>query len=328
MQMRKRHRSGSGAEVHFEAWLLPYADMITLLLAFFIILYAISLEEVNQRQAFAASIREAFSILPMETAPPAPGPETLSSPGSREPSFITGQSFRPGSRRMSPAVNRPPRFRFLRGEALDDLQLDHLTGCAPGNGCPLCESDGPDGRKSHPFIEEIRRFGERFQDLLQAGDMEIGIEDRGLRIRLQPDLLFASGSAQLQDSSRELIQELTELLQAVPGSSRIDVEGHTDNRSIQTFLYPSNWELSTARATTVVRQLVLKNNRFRERLRASGYADTRPLADNRTVPGRKLNRRVEIIVTEPRWQEPQADLLDIAMAAVSGAAGQAILLPR
>ena len=125
--------------------------------------------------------------------------------------------------------------------------------------------------------------------------MQTVIDRRGLVVRVLTDqLLFASGQATLRPAGFPLLNEVAQLLN-VDTRHPITVEGHTDNVPISSSQYPSNWELSTDRATTVVRYLIAKGVN-RERLGAVGYADLHPLASNATAAGRAKNRRVEIVL--------------------------------
>jgi chemotaxis protein MotB len=126
-------------------------------------------------------------------------------------------------------------------------------------------------------------------------EVQTVIDRRGLVVRVLTDqLLFASGQATLRTAGFPLLNEVAQLLN-VDKSHPITVEGHTDNVPISSSQYPSNWELSTDRATTVVRYLIAKGVN-RERLGAVGYADLHPLASNATAVGRAKNRRVEIVL--------------------------------
>jgi chemotaxis protein MotB len=126
-------------------------------------------------------------------------------------------------------------------------------------------------------------------------DVQTVIDRRGLVVRVLTDqLLFSSGQATLQSAGFPLLNEVAQLLN-VDKSHPITVEGHTDNVPISSSQYPSNWELSTDRATTVVRYLIAKGV-DRQRLGAVGYADLHPIASNATAAGRARNRRVEIVL--------------------------------
>lgn len=124
--------------------------------------------------------------------------------------------------------------------------------------------------------------------------MSLGTE--GVTLRIDDTLLFASGQAELTEQGRGLLDRLRDLLLSHGG--HVSVEGHTDNVPISTARYPSNWELSGARAIAVLRHLQQLGVPA-DRLRAIGYADTRPMADNSDVDGRAANRRVELVLHEP-----------------------------
>lgn len=124
-------------------------------------------------------------------------------------------------------------------------------------------------------------------------DVEILIQEGTISFRISNEILFPSGQSMLTVPGIALLDRLTKVLNAT--EHKISVEGHTDNVPIQTARFPSNWELSTGRATSVVRHLE-RGGVASRRLRATGYADTRPIALNGTPEGRATNRRVELIL--------------------------------
>jgi len=130
-------------------------------------------------------------------------------------------------------------------------------------------------------------------DLALGDDIEVIVNDGSISFRISSEILFGSGRAELEDAGLDVIDRLVPTLAA--GGHRIIVEGHTDNLPIQTERFPSNWELSASRASSVVRYLQLAGIES-TRLSATGYADTRPLADNGDEQGRASNRRVELIM--------------------------------
>ncbi|WP_312442468.1 OmpA/MotB family protein [Stutzerimonas kunmingensis] len=130
-------------------------------------------------------------------------------------------------------------------------------------------------------------------DLALGDDIEVIVNDGSISFRISSEILFGSGRAELEDAGLDVIDRLVPTLAA--GGHRIIVEGHTDNLPIQTERFPSNWELSASRASSVVRYLQLAGIES-TRLSATGYADTRPLADNDDEQGRASNRRVELIM--------------------------------
>lgn len=128
-------------------------------------------------------------------------------------------------------------------------------------------------------------------------DIDVIVNDGSISFRISSELLFGSGQAELEDSGLDVIDRLIPTLAA--SQFRILVEGHTDNLPIQTERFPSNWELSASRASSVVRYLQLAGINA-TRMSATGYADTRPLGDNGNDQGRASNRRVELIMqTQP-----------------------------
>ncbi|UYG00090.1 flagellar motor protein MotB [Halomonas sp. GD1P12] len=118
----------------------------------------------------------------------------------------------------------------------------------------------------------------------------------GVTLRIDDSLLFASGAAELTPQGEGVLERLSEVIDTFEGE--VSVEGHTDNVPISTAAFASNWELSTGRAIAVVRHLE-QEGVARQRLRAVGYADTRPLAGNDTREGRAANRRVEFVLRTP-----------------------------
>ncbi len=163
------------------------------------------------------------------------------------------------------------------------------------------------GRKIQRQIQELQ---EMLKKLGLEGELKIAYEAIGIRLILQERLLFDSGSADIKPEMIKVIDNIAEIVKEVPNP--VEVEGHTDNIPISTPRFPSNWELSTARASTIVRYFISKGINP-ERLKASGYADTKPIASNVTPEGRAQNRRVEIVIlnirgselTLPRREEPQ-----------------------
>jgi chemotaxis protein MotB len=144
-------------------------------------------------------------------------------------------------------------------------------------------------------LEEVRQEIQVQADQQGVGDkIAFRFEGRGLVLTILDDsVLFEGGQATLQPEGIAILELVTGSLQALPND--IAIEGHTDSRPISTSRYPSNWELSTSRATSVLRYMLLQG--FDPgRVSAAGYADTRPIGDNATPEGQAMNRRVEIVI--------------------------------
>jgi chemotaxis protein MotB len=291
---RGRHRGGAHSEESEERWLLTYADMITLLMALFMVLFSISSVNISKYQVLQQSLKAAFSgsILPggrailqsgsESTAAHTPATAVVPSivpltptPTSRSSSSTgSANSFTSAQAAQAAASARPMTTAQLQA-ALNSMsasisEQDELVGL---------QRKLQAYAKSHGFANEVTAT----------------IDRRGLVVQVLTDkLLFLSGQATLQSAGDPLLNEVAQLLN-LDRTHPITVEGYTDNVPIHSVEFPSNWELSTARATTVVQYLISRGVND-NRLGAAGYADLHPIASNATAAGRALNRRVDIVI--------------------------------
>ncbi|MCS6829585.1 MAG: OmpA family protein [Armatimonadota bacterium] len=220
-----RTRRSTRRHENIDRWLITYADMITLLVALFIMLYAMSAVNQEKFGALAQSMRREFQALPEHN-------------GGK----IVGS-----------------------GQLVDPLQQQ---------------------------ASQLQRF---LQETGLQAQVRVRYEERGLVISLLSDgTLFDLGSADLKPSARQVLDRVAQVLRVVPNP--VLIEGHTDNLPIRTPQYPSNWELSAARAARVLRYLVQKGGIASQRVIAVGYADTRPLVPNNSPSNRAQNRRVDIAI--------------------------------
>ncbi len=148
----------------------------------------------------------------------------------------------------------------------------------------------------------------QLKDELNLKGVEIHQQERGVVISLKDSILFAPGKAELSPQALQTLDRLTDELRVAlgPEARPVRVEGHTDNTPIQTSQFPSNWELSTARATNIVRYLVAERQFSPEMLSAAGYGEFKPVSDNSTIEGKQKNRRVDIVILNSNTakQEP------------------------
>jgi chemotaxis protein MotB len=274
-----RRRGGGHEEESAERWLLTYADMITLLMALFMVLFSISSVNISKVQVLQKSLRAAFSgdILPGGKGIAKPG---ASSNSSHFPTSIDLQAIVP-----------------VTASQASTFQSSSSHGAASSQAAPsvaAAASAGAEERQTALFAQIKHELDAYAKSHGFGSKVKTSIEARGLVIRvLTDDLLFASGQANLSPRSDALLAEIAQLLQ-LAGGHPIDVEGNTDNVPVHG-QYPSNWELSTARASTVVRFLV-EQGLAPSRLVAVGYSDQQPIASDATAAGRARNRRVEIVV--------------------------------
>lgn len=155
---------------------------------------------------------------------------------------------------------------------------------------------------------EYRNVLAKFKSLIDNGKLKAKIVDGRMVLELQTDILFASGSADLSAEGATTIREVGALLGTIP-DRKFQVEGHTDNVPIKTKSYPSNWELASARAINVVKEMV-NAGMPGKRISAASFADTRPTASNQTDEGRAANRRIEIVIQPDLSDLPGAEQIE------------------
>ncbi len=221
-------------------WLLTYADMITLLMAFFIMMYSMSVLNREKFAKAAAGLRAQFG---------------------------------------------PQKWHLSSG-----------AGADMGKASSHAIVDQPKVADHQVTLDSVQQ---QLEDYIKVNDLETAVtiqqETRGLVISIvSDDLLFDKGRAELRPQALALLDQIAGLLQQI--SNPVAVEGHTCDIPIHTEKFPSNWELSAARACSVVRYLIDRHEISPRRLSASGFADTRPVAPNTDPEGRARNRRVDLVI--------------------------------
>ncbi len=286
--------------VNHEAWAIPYGDLVTLLLAFFVVMYAISTLNEGKYRVVSESLNAAFDGAPRSITPIQIG-EPTGAIGSGPPTPFQVDA---GSRNL---VNLTDR---LRADALiTPIELLQLEG----------EASQADAQ-----LDAIQRQVERaLGPLIMADQVRVSREGLWIEVNIRSDVLFASGSAALSSAAREAIDQLASVLRELPNELRI--EGHTDSQPIASAMFPSNWELSGARAASVIRLLEGQGVDPR-RMAAIGFGEKRPVADNATPAGRASNRRVMLVILAtpgaiPPSAGPALGDQDPAGAAVDAEAG-------
>ena len=275
--------------------------MLTLLFALFMVLFSISSVNISKYQVLQQSLKAAFSgsILPGR-------------PGGHAVGLGVDRRAHAGHRRG--AVDRPARADARPSRSSASTGAANTPASRPRPHAAAAASGGANAKpmttaqlqaalnsmaasvaEQDSFIALQKKLNAYAKAHGFGTEVRTVIQRRGLVVRVLTDkLLFDSGQATLQPEGEPLLGEVAQLLN-VDKSHPITVEGHTDNVPIATAQFPSNWELSTARATTVVRFLIA-HGVSAGRLGAVGYADLHPIATNATVAGRALNRRVEIVL--------------------------------
>ena len=157
-------------------------------------------------------------------------------------------------------------------------------------------------------MKEYRELLSKFQKLIDTGKLSVKIIDGRMVVSLGSDILFPSGSAQLSSIGQENIREIGRVLRSL-GDRKYQIEGHTDNVPIKTQRFPSNWELASERALTVLKGLIAAGMK-KENLSAASFSDTKPVRSNSTAEGRQFNRRIEIVVVPDLSDLPGFDELN------------------
>lgn len=248
--------------VNHEAWVIPYADMLTLLMALFLVLFAVGRTDIEKFKKLAESFRHEFGN---------GGSAEIVSVGTGS----TGDTPIEGGNGVLDNPQVQPSETQI--EAAVEQQQHDAAEVAVG------------------ALDDVREEIQTLADAQGVGDkIAFRFEGRGLVLTILDDsVLFSPGQATLQPQGLGILDLVTPSLMNAPND--VAIEGHTDSRPISTSRYPSNWELSTARATSVLRYMLLQGF-DPARVSAAGYADTRPVADNATPEGQAANRRVEIVI--------------------------------
>ncbi len=254
------------------AWVMTFADLMSLLMCFFVLLLSFSEIDAMRFKQIAGELAKAFGV--QREVPALEVPMGTSavfdkfSPGKPEPTLV--------DQVRQQTTEQDPQLDTLRGETDAEAQA---------------------ARKAEAQLQESREQLEQIlAQELQAGRMQLLEENRRIILRVEEKGSFPSGSADLTPEFEDLLMRISDALVTIPGE--LTIEGHTDNIPISTARFNSNWDLSAARASAVTNTLLFNPEVEPARLSLRGYADTRPRVDNETADNRALNRRVEIIIDQ------------------------------
>lgn len=253
--------------VNQERWLVSYADFITLLFAFFVVMYSISQVNESKYRVLTQTFGDAFN-----------------------------QTSEKSNKEI--AVQTAP--------VLNPIEFDNTnTSVVTGDDLIQINTESADEQVSSLPIDELAQISdlvtEKFGSLIDDELVQVASNELWLQIELKDSILFASAQAEPSDQAIEILSEVADILKDY--DNPIQVEGFTDNIPISHPRYPTNWELSTARASSIVK-LLMNKGVAPERLAAVGYGEFQPIADNTTVEGRAKNRRVAIMVAKRKMDRP------------------------
>jgi chemotaxis protein MotB len=265
-----RRRKRQQDHVNHERWIVSYADFITLLFAFFVVMYSISSVNEGKYRVLSQTLTNAFQ----------------ESGRSLEPIQVGDQ-------------------RESGGEVIGAEQQSALIQSEVRVGPGTYDEAGKEGRQADDSLsgmpsEEGQRLGflaatieNMLGDYVDQELVDVSFTENRVMVNMKDKMLFGSGSSTLSSAAVKVLRDISRVLSSVP--NQIEVEGNTDNRPIHTEEFPSNWELSAARAASVV-HLMTRLGVDPSRLSAIGYGEFRPTADNDTEAGRAKNRRVTLVI--------------------------------
>ncbi len=261
-------------------YLATFADLMALLMCFFVLLLSFAQIDAVRFKKMAESMKDAFGV---QREIPAPD-------------IVKGVSVI--KQEWSPSISEESVITEIKQET-QEVEKEHLK-MKDGEQ----DSDSTmDQQKAMELAQQAieQELAEQFAELQEAletqieqGQISVEREDSKIIIRIQEKGSFASGSARLDAGFHRVMDKISSVLATKPG--RILVAGHTDNIPISTGRFRSNWELSSARAVTVLHSMLRNKSIAQDRVEVQGFADTKPLEDNATPQGRAKNRRVELVI--------------------------------
>jgi chemotaxis protein MotB len=298
---------------NLERWLVSYADFMTLLFATFTALYALAQTDAAKLKDVGAAIKEGFaeqslingikSILQGQS-PPTENPDPISSDKGAGPGVIgkfDSMTYQPGevkstqhlvddltsdlkqlNKTLQQAKNTQGKLAGQQGQSGTGPGAEGLGTGADGKGSSPAEQEKAEAKKKEEADNPLQQISLSYQQ-------------RGIRISFDSRLLFEAGSASLRPVGLHFLDAVAIRLKKFD-NRRFHIEGHTDSSGIASAMFPSNWELSSARASRVVRYFIDRHQFNPAAMVAVGYGSTQPIADNRTIEGRTRNRRVDIIL--------------------------------
>lgn|SRR5690554_769008 len=281
-------------------WMATFADLMALLMCFFVLLLAFSEMDVLRFKQIAGSMKFAFGVQNKIEVTDIP-----------RGTSVIALEFRPGRPDPTP-------IETIQQQTLDMTQqsLDFQEGNDDAQGGKEREQGGETTfeedmsvmeqrenliQQSQELAELLMRLENQFEEQLDDGAIELEQLGQQILIRVNEQGTFPQGSAFLQPQFRPVIRKIAEVIGDIPGE--ITISGHTDNQVIRSEMHSSNWDLSSRRAVSVAEEMARSSEFDASRLTVVGYADTRPLVPNNTADNRRRNRRVEIAILQGRAYE-------------------------
>ncbi|WP_286269967.1 flagellar motor protein MotB [Thalassotalea hakodatensis] len=292
-------------------WMGTFADLMSLLMCFFVLLLSFSEMDVLKFKQIAGSMKFAFGVQNKIEVKDIP-----------KGTSIIAQEFRPGKPEPTPieviqqqtVEMTQQMLEFQAGDETSAGGRQEQRGTERGGQSQSTAdemsaqarqkaSDELEQASQEQVNELVKKIADQLEQQIQDGAIELEQLGQQIIIRIRENGSFPSGSAFLQPQFRPIIQEIGELLNTVPGE--IMVSGHTDNRGISSELFSSNWDLSSKRAVAIAHELVNVDGFDPSRMIVAGHADAKPLVPNNNALNRRRNRRVEIAINQGKAKETE-----------------------
>ncbi len=279
---RKRYQESQDSRQNQDRWLISYADFITLMFAVFAVLYAMTILEHDKIEASAVVAKPQHKAVIEKVAPPLSNAMLGITPLRLASSLFPIQPIQLSHLNHNGSLNSPYVFT---SSSLTEVAAQNIQRPEPKQLLIVQEQAQID------LI--VAQLQENLALMIEQGKIHIDKSNWGVSVIIDASILFSPANAKLNAQSQQILQSIAAILKNQ--THKIRVEGYTDATPINNSLYPSNWELSSARASGVVRFLIdqgIDDNR----LAAMGYAGTHPIADNNLSAGRMQNRRVQLMI--------------------------------
>jgi chemotaxis protein MotB len=278
--MGRKRKKPVEEEPRHAAWAIPYGDLVTLLFAFFVVLYAVSSVNEGKYRALSSTLFTEFN----GQKPPG------SAPGSAPGQLLAAHAYPVSLTRSSAPSSAPDSSHAIFADTAVVTRKE-------------AEEIARSQAESQALDTVADNVSAAMSDLIKSNLVVVRRKGTTIEVEIRTDILFPSGSATLSPTAVGVIRKLSQTLVALPNPVR--VEGHTDSQPIDTPAFPSNWELSSARAASVV-HVIANSGIDPARLSVIGRAQYSPSQSNITAAGRNANRRVLIAILPPGNPDPGA----------------------
>lgn len=282
-------------------WMATFADLMTLLMAFFVLLLSFSEMDVLKFKQIAGSMKFALGVQNKIEVKDIP-----------KGTSVIAQEFRPGRPEPTPIETIQQQTVEMTQQMLEfqEGESDFAGGEQTERGGEQAESkedqtnadsDSDSEAQSEKTKELLERIQRQLQEQMQSGMLEVEQFGQQILIRIRERGSFPEGSAFIQPQFKPVLAEVAEALKDIPGE--ITISGHTDNQKLVSEIYTSKWDLSSKRAVAVAEEMLAVDGFSEDRLVTMGFADTKPIVPNNSAANRAKNRRVDIAIMQGKAKE-------------------------